>query len=134
MPPSAAAKVGTNNGPGQSMKPVHKTSTSGPAVNRLFTVSSSKSPPLNTTAGPRHGTGKIAYRNELTRSETLAAAWRDLLPKNVLVCAGPILEEHPALTNRERASAGPVGEERLRELKSGRRLDPIGHRCGREAS
>jgi len=56
----------------------------------------------------------------LTRSENLAAAWRDLLPKNVLVCAGPILEEAPALTDRERASAGPLDEERLRELKSGR--------------
>jgi len=71
-------------------------------------------------AGPRHGTGKTAYRDELTRSENLAAAWRELLPKNVVVCAGPILEEAPALTDRERASAGPLDEERLREFKSGR--------------
>lgn len=89
-------------------------------MNRSFKVSSSDSPARDATAGPRHGTGKIAYRNELARSENLAAAWRKLLPKNILVCAGPILGEAPALTVRERASAGPLDEERLRELKSGR--------------
>jgi 4'-phosphopantetheinyl transferase EntD len=45
--------------------------------------------------------------------------WRDLLPPCVYVSTGPFVSARP-LTASERASAGPVAPERLRELENGR--------------
>jgi 4'-phosphopantetheinyl transferase EntD len=50
----------------------------------------------------------------------LLEAWRVLLPPCVKVSAGPLLNRAAPLTFTERASAGVVDEERLRELQSGR--------------
>ncbi len=47
-------------------------------------------------------------------------AWQELLPPNILVCAGPFLADATPLTDRERRSAGAVDSERMRELESGR--------------
>ena len=47
-------------------------------------------------------------------------AWRTLVPPDVFVSAGPIFDDAPSLTKCERASAGRVDAERLRELESGR--------------
>jgi 4'-phosphopantetheinyl transferase EntD len=43
-----------------------------------------------------------------------------LLPKEIFVSAGPLLDDATPLTEGERVSAGFVDEERLRELESGR--------------
>jgi 4'-phosphopantetheinyl transferase EntD len=50
----------------------------------------------------------------------LLDAWRLLLPPCVKVSAGPLLNHAAALSFTERASAGNVDGERLRELQSGR--------------
>jgi 4'-phosphopantetheinyl transferase EntD len=50
----------------------------------------------------------------------LLDAWRALLPPCVKVSAGPLLNHADALTFTERASAGIVDGERMRELQSGR--------------
>ena len=47
-------------------------------------------------------------------------AWRELLPASVCVCAGPLLEDPTPLTAPERASAGIVDAERMREPVNGR--------------
>ncbi len=47
-------------------------------------------------------------------------AWRELLPASVFISAGPLLEDAAPLTALERASAGIVDAERMRELKNGR--------------
>jgi 4'-phosphopantetheinyl transferase EntD len=53
-------------------------------------------------------------------SGVLLQAWRSLLPEQVFVTAGPPLHKANPLTERELASAGPVGTHRLRELEIGR--------------
>jgi 4'-phosphopantetheinyl transferase EntD len=53
-------------------------------------------------------------------SQTILQAWHQMLPASVFVSAGPLLEYAVPLTARERASAGCVGERRMRELESGR--------------
>lgn len=53
-------------------------------------------------------------------SRAILRAWRGLVPADVFISAGPILKDAPPLTEHERASAGTVAEERLRELESGR--------------
>ncbi len=53
-------------------------------------------------------------------SKAILRAWRELLPPEVCVSAGPILPNASPLTARERASAGSVSEGRLRELENGR--------------
>ena len=49
-----------------------------------------------------------------------AEIWKQLLPANVRVAAGPIMGEPPPLTRSELASAGPVSPGRLRELQCSR--------------
>ena len=49
-----------------------------------------------------------------------AEVWKQLLPANVQVAAGPIMKEPPPLTSNELASAGSVSPTRLRELQCGR--------------
>ena len=46
--------------------------------------------------------------------------WHEMLPESVCVCAGPLLEEAPPLTEPERHSVGNVDAHRARELQSGR--------------
>jgi 4'-phosphopantetheinyl transferase EntD len=50
----------------------------------------------------------------------LSDAWRELLPPNVEVSAGPFMADATPLTERERRSAGQVDVERMRELETGR--------------
>jgi 4'-phosphopantetheinyl transferase EntD len=47
-------------------------------------------------------------------------AWRTLVPADVFVSAGPILDDAPSLTKCERVSAGRVNAQRLLELENGR--------------
>jgi 4'-phosphopantetheinyl transferase EntD len=47
-------------------------------------------------------------------------AWRQLLPRDVVISAGPLLDDAPALTPREEASAGAMGAGRAVEFKTGR--------------
>jgi 4'-phosphopantetheinyl transferase EntD len=51
---------------------------------------------------------------------TIAQAWQDLLPPNISICAGPVLDNVPPLTNRERVFAGELSASRMREFASGR--------------
>jgi 4'-phosphopantetheinyl transferase EntD len=47
-------------------------------------------------------------------------AWRQLLPRDVAISAGPLLDDLPALTPREEASAGTMDASRTVEFKTGR--------------
>ena len=47
-------------------------------------------------------------------------AWRELLPPDVAISAGPLLDDAPALTPREEASAGAMDAGRTLEFKTGR--------------
>jgi 4'-phosphopantetheinyl transferase EntD len=53
-------------------------------------------------------------------AQTLCDAWKSLLPSNVNVVAGPMRADAPPLTTLESLSAGNVGRDRLRELRTGR--------------
>jgi 4'-phosphopantetheinyl transferase EntD len=66
--------------------------------------------------------------------EAVLKAWRELLPPSVCVTAGPYLEQATPLSASERASAGVVDAERMRELECGREyakraLEMLGVRC-----
>lgn len=50
----------------------------------------------------------------------LLQAWRRILPPAVSICAGPLEEDPPPLTEAERRSAGDVHPLRLHEFQSGR--------------
>jgi 4'-phosphopantetheinyl transferase EntD len=52
-------------------------------------------------------------------TQSVLQTWRDLLPPDVCVSAGPFVDAAP-LTASERASAGSVAPERLRELENSR--------------
>src|SRR5690242_17289088 len=52
-------------------------------------------------------------------TELLVQAWRDLLPRCVCISAGPFVDAAPLMAC-ERASAGSVVPERLRELENSR--------------
>jgi 4'-phosphopantetheinyl transferase EntD len=62
----------------------------------------------------------MCAKDSIMDSQSLLFAWRTLLPMGVFVSAGPRLDDSVPLTERERASAGSVDEERLRELECGR--------------
>jgi 4'-phosphopantetheinyl transferase EntD len=47
-------------------------------------------------------------------------AWREILPADVYLAAGPLLKRPKSLTSLERASAGIVDAERMLELECGR--------------
>ena len=53
-------------------------------------------------------------------SRAIRQAWRELLPATISVSVGPLLEDAPPLTAIERASAGMMDAERMREFKNGR--------------
>ena len=53
-------------------------------------------------------------------AQTLCDSWRSLLPSNINVVAGPLRADAPPLTTLESLSAGNVGPDRLRELRTGR--------------
>jgi phosphopantetheinyl transferase (holo-ACP synthase) len=55
----------------------------------------------------------------MNKPETLDA-WRRLLPRNVVVCAGPPLEQVPPITIAEERSAGPMNAGRMLEFAVGR--------------
>jgi 4'-phosphopantetheinyl transferase EntD len=67
-------------------------------------------------------------------TDAVLKAWREMVPASVCVTAGPLLDDPRPLTARERASAGVVDAERMREFKSGREyakraLEMLGVHC-----
>ncbi len=56
----------------------------------------------------------------MTDFRAILQAWRELLPADVCVGAGPLLKDAVPLTPRESASVGIVDDERMRELENGR--------------
>jgi len=70
---------------------------------------------LEEQGGCRTGTDGL-----LMNSELLLHAWREMLPPEICISAGPIVLNPSALTEQERASAGPVDQDRLLELQNGR--------------
>ncbi len=55
----------------------------------------------------------------MTDFRPILQAWRELLPADVCVAAGPLLDATP-LTLCECASVGVVNDDRMREFKNGR--------------
>jgi len=63
---------------------------------------------------------RMSAKDFVADSRTLLLAWRSLLPDEVFLSAGRLLDKAIPLTAGERASAGLVDARRLRELESGR--------------
>jgi 4'-phosphopantetheinyl transferase EntD len=63
---------------------------------------------------------RMSAKSSIVDSPALLLAWRSLLPEDIFISAGPLLDKATPLTERERASIGPVDDQRLREFESGR--------------
>jgi len=63
---------------------------------------------------------RIGRLSSVADSLALLQAWRSILPEQVFITAGPLLDNATPLTAHERASVGPLDAQRLLELESGR--------------